>query len=574
MDFRNLRGRQDLHLYLATSEETVGRLLDAPNADLFDRHLIPKKGRRGGTREVWSIKDRALADVYKALSRRLWAFFQVALPGFPHRSVHGYVPGRSTKTNAKEHVGATSVLRADIRDFFRSITREHVVTMFGSAGLKPAAADALASIVVRDGHLPLGLHTSPGLANAVCHDLDARLAALAPRGTYTRYADDLAFSGPHLPTKQQVQQQLASCALALSERKWRLVRAGRGLYLTGLSLEDRQRPRAPRDLKRRLRQELHFAATHGLAHHIGRRGYSSVQSGINKIDGTIRYLRGIEPDLGRALHAEWTQILEKEGQSAGYTSLGAGVPRDVMFLLDESVVDGPSGRVMVLGLAIVEDPDLVRAALTDFFDDRTAYPYSGTPKEVLAREGIHWNRLTADDRTKSVERIMALPFRAFVAFAQLPNEDRDTYDQVYRRLLTRVIEGRFVLYDGCRVRVVAEENSKVKRNSLAEVVTSSYEALVAGNFRRPLSEPSHATLPKAADPALPLPDLLLGVFVDYARSVMALQTEAGQKKKQTSGAQAALRFEQIRDKIRAVFDVEAGAVYSRRRPFVPWRSKP
>jgi hypothetical protein len=311
-----------------------------------------------------------------------------------------------------------------------------------------------------------------------------------------------------------------------------------------------------------------------LAHHIGRRGYSSLQSGINKIDGTIRYLRGIEPGLGRSLYVKWTEILAKEGQTVGYLPRMVHSPRDVLFLLDESVVDGYAGPVLLLCLSVVEDPDLVRAALTEFLADIAANPYSGTPKNVLDDEGLHWNRLTPDDRTRATERIRALPFRAFVAFAPLPKEDRETYDRTYRRLLAKVLDGRFVRYDGCRVHVAAEETSKVKPNTLGETIRSSYEALKVKNHRKPLTEPSYKTIAKGTDAALPLPDLLLGVFVDYARSALASQADAGQKKKQTSGAQAALRFEQVRDKIRAIFDVDGATVYSRRMPFAPWSPLP
>ncbi len=577
MDFRPLRDRRDLAAYLATSDQMVSRIVHAPDDELFLLHAIPKRGAPRARREVWSIRHTDVADVYKGLARRLWAFLCLALPGFPHAAAHGYVPGRSTLTNAGRHLGADKLLHADIHAFFRSITRDRVVSVLRQAGLGEEGASALAGVVVRDNHVPLGLNTSPIIANAVCHELDPRLVQLAPGGTYTRYADDLTFSGPHLPEKKQVAEELAGFGFTLAEEKWRVARRGRGLYVTGLSLEKGDRPRAPRRLKRRLRQELHHAALFGLAHHIGRRGYASMESGINKIDGTIRYVRGIEPELGRSLLQAWQAILAKEGQSAGYSSREPSTPRDVLFLLDESQVDGAEGQVLLLALTVVEDPELVRDVLAGFLAELRANPYGGTPADVLDDEGLHWNTLTPDDRTEATKRIRALPFRSFVAYSPLPSGDRDTYDRVYRALLSTIIEGRFIRYDGCRVKVLAEENSKVKPESVADIVRSSYERLAMTLRRRPIEEPACATVAKASDAALPLPDLLLGVFIDYARSAINAQSEAEaaakstKRKRQLSGAQAQARFEQIRDKIRAIYDVGTGAVCSRRNPFRPWR---
>ena len=211
----------------------------------------------------------------------------------------------------------------------------------------------------------------------------------------------------------------------------------------------------------------------------------------------------------------------------------------------------------------------MRTRLRAYTECLLADPYSGTPHDVLARYGLHWNRLTPDDRTRSTEVIRTLPFRAFVAYAPLRQEDRDTYERVYSSLLTRVLETRFLKYDRCRVEIKVEQNSKIRSGTLKRVVSAIAEDLHRRGSRRPDAVEIHVAK-KNTDDALPLPDLVLGVFSDYAKSAHVATKAPGERKKTAPGAQADARFEMIRDRLRAIYSLESGSVYSRKNKFTPW----
>jgi RNA-directed DNA polymerase len=573
VDFKLLQGEEDLHKFLNCRKELADWLLTATDDELFFRHEIPKKGRKGGTREVWEVQQDTVGDVYKGLARKLDDFIRAQLPGFPHNAAHAYISGRSSLTNAQVHVGSRVVLNADIKSFFRSIPAKRVRTLMRELGLTEAAAAALTKILARDDHLPLGLPTSPLLANAVCLALDERLRALVPGGRYTRYADDLSFTGPVLPDKAAVAAELEQEGFKLSDHKWRAARAGRGLYVTGLSLEDGKQPRVPKAMKRRLRLELHCALKRGLMTHLGTR-YESLQSGINQIDGLISYVRGIEPQLGSKYLAAWHAVLKLSGRKVAHSMWSPMASLKVLFVVDESVLQDRERTVMLLALVVVEDIDVVRTESQKFLDGLTSDPYGATNKQDLASKGLHWNAFVPDDRTRATEWVRGLPFRCFLAMATLPNQEKETYDDLYRRLLVRLIERRLVRYDRCTIDVVIEENSKINQRMLALAVQGVYDKMAKLNARRPSTAPRIRKAAKLTEGALPLPDLVMGIFGDYARSTSNAkahaQAVASKKKKRAPGSQAEHRFEQVRDKIRAIYDLDTGEVFSRRKPFKPW----
>lgn len=142
-----------------------------------------------------------------------------------HPAAHGFVPGRSARTGAALHAGTDVVISLDLVSFFAHVSPGRIFGVLRQAGCPEATAHVLTGLcthsvpeavlrampgggtpeerfalaqALRAAHLPQGAPSSPALANLAVRRLDSRLAgwAEAAGGTYTRYADDLAFSGP------------------------------------------------------------------------------------------------------------------------------------------------------------------------------------------------------------------------------------------------------------------------------------------------------------------------------------------------------------------------------------------
>lgn len=173
-----------------------------------------------------------------------------------HGSAHGFRLQHSIASCAEPHVGTEVVLRMDLNDFFGSISFARVRTLFGIAGYPSRVATTLAwlctaqpvaDIGLSRTRLPQGAPTSPSLANAVAFRLDRRLHGLSRLldVTYTRYADDLIFSGNDNFAGRTQRFVTSAAAIAMDEgfqinfRKTRVMRCGHQQRVLGLSVNQR-----------------------------------------------------------------------------------------------------------------------------------------------------------------------------------------------------------------------------------------------------------------------------------------------------------------------------------------------
>jgi retron-type reverse transcriptase len=157
----------------------------------YQEFHVPK--RTGGRRQIL-----APAPPLKSLQRRILRRVLAKLRAHPCAT--GFERGHSIVTNARPHVGQEMIIKLDFRDFFGSTSSARVERYFRRVGWDADAAALLTRLCTHGGSLPQGAPTSPRLSNLVNVGLDARLDRLARLYgmAYSRYADDVTFSGPAL----------------------------------------------------------------------------------------------------------------------------------------------------------------------------------------------------------------------------------------------------------------------------------------------------------------------------------------------------------------------------------------
>lgn len=270
---------------------------ESNQANLFWLIKIPKHGRkrRGTHRIVYKARRPELSSFHRSIA------MVVVNSGNFGDHVQGFVKKRSTRTNAEQHLGARILLHADIVAFFDTISAEHVQQAFISAGTPPAIALTLARACTIDGYLRQGTRCAPAIANLVCRHLDLDMIALAGvfGAVYTRYADDLTFSGDRVPPSDSVEAILKKYGFALRDGRCSMQIRGRNQYVTGLTIADVQQPRLPKRTKRRLRLVLHFIEKFGIDGHAKNRGMGDFGREFMALDGMLRYVNAIEPELAQ-----------------------------------------------------------------------------------------------------------------------------------------------------------------------------------------------------------------------------------------------------------------------------------
>jgi len=293
---------------------------DASPVSHYARFTVPK--RSGGERLLSAPMDE-LATAQE------WILTNILEKLPTHTAAHGFVPGRSTVSNATPHVGRRIVVNTDLKDFFPSITFHRVAGLFREIGYSPAVAtifallctDAPRKKVAYAGKpffvaagpraLPQGACTSPAISNLVSKRLDSRLTGIAAKlgWTYTRYADDLSFSANGDDAAEKIGYVLARIrhiaddeGFSVNHAKTRVLRRSTRQLVTGVVVNDR--PGIDRNTVRRLRAILHRAESEGLAAQ-NRAKIPHFEAWLN---GMIAYVHMVNPQQAKPLREAFEQL--------------------------------------------------------------------------------------------------------------------------------------------------------------------------------------------------------------------------------------------------------------------------
>ena len=273
----------------------------------YSQMTIEKNG--GGLRKLavpsYSLAYRQQFIAQKILSR---------LPISPH--AFAYRPGGRVQDCARPHERHAVLIHVDIRDFFSSIKREMVFqSLLRETGYTKSLVALLTNLCCYKGYLPQGACTSPALSNICFRPCDDALGLFAEDSglTYTRYSDDLFFSGTVVDVPsvlKQIRGILSQHGFLMNEKKTRVLRAYHSQQVLGLVVNETTR--VSRAYRRDLRQQIYYLKRFG-ADSFDATHAESYSQYLSQLLGRISYVLSIEPNNQEFQKARRTVISEMRG---------------------------------------------------------------------------------------------------------------------------------------------------------------------------------------------------------------------------------------------------------------------
>ena len=269
-------------------EQIIASMINSTDSYYRSFH-IPK--RKGGKRHI-------SAPYPSLLHCQRWIYENILLSQEVHNCAHGFTPGKSIITNASKHLSNKCLLKMDMKDFFPSIKINWVINLFNKLGYANNVSYYLSSLCCHEGVLSQGAATSPYLTNILLLNLDNRLfkLSLSYNLNYSRYADDITFSGNYIPHKFiiTVTEIIEDYGLEVNTKKTTLHTKPGQRIVTGLSVAGDEL-KLPRKTKRVIRKDLFYIEECGYLSHITKKKIKNPFY-LDSLKGKLLFWKQIEPN--------------------------------------------------------------------------------------------------------------------------------------------------------------------------------------------------------------------------------------------------------------------------------------
>lgn len=242
-------------------------------------------------------KKRAISEPLPSLKEiQIWILKDILEKVLVSPFAKAYKPRTSLIENLKFHKNQPKVFTLDLENFFPSIKMELVEKVFLELGYSKMVANLLAKLCTRDNALPQGAPTSPYLSNLIFKEADSLIADFCKQRKirYTRYADDLSFSGDFDENEllDTITKIIENLNLHINVNKTKLMTPNTRQTVTGIVVNDK--PQVVFNKRNELRQAMYYIKKFGFDEH---RVYKEIKQAnyLEHLLGRINFVLQINP---------------------------------------------------------------------------------------------------------------------------------------------------------------------------------------------------------------------------------------------------------------------------------------
>lgn len=270
-----------------SDERNIRKLYAMCNCIEQHYHVFQIKKRTGKMRAIYHPKP-SLKYIQRNILRNILEHEPIS------KYATAYHKGIHLKDNALPHVNKKIILKLDIVNFFEYIRFFDVYqSCFSELYFPKAVGMLLTQLCTYEDYLPQGAPTSAYISNLVMREFDNEIGTWCERQhiTYTRYSDDMTFSGDFDPAivVKQVRNRLRKLGLELNKQKIHVIRGHSCQQVTGIVVNEKAQVTAA--YRKKIRQELYYLKRYGLKSHLERICYNdSPETYLATLYGKIEYV--------------------------------------------------------------------------------------------------------------------------------------------------------------------------------------------------------------------------------------------------------------------------------------------
>ena len=211
-----------------------------------------------------------------------------------------YKRGISLKDNAKEHLNKNIILKLDIKDFFESINFFDIYNSCFPIEYFPKEIGMLLTyLCTYNNFLPQGAPTSSYISNLVMKGFDEDIGFYCEENniSYTRYSDDLTFSGDFNPSViiKVVRKKLLKLGLKINDSKTCVIKKGNKQIVTGIVVNKKLQTSSL--YRKEIRKQIYYIKKYGIKSHLEFTNKNIARDKyLNSLYGKINYVLQVNPN--------------------------------------------------------------------------------------------------------------------------------------------------------------------------------------------------------------------------------------------------------------------------------------